>query len=230
MTALLDPPDRRVTTPPTNPFPAARRSAPDALRTAVIPPPRAEAAPDTTAVPTRNGPGRWRAALLGAAVVIAGVATVVGISAPAPLPPLPVPPPVITQLPARCFAGSCAGLDPTAQGCQQDARTIASRIVTAERRGIEIPVGVVELRGSAACGALWTRYALDPAAPVTGVSIESRDGGSASTTVDPVAGHRHLGYGTTPMLAGTVDGARAVVTPAPGAELPSRATAGIGRF
>jgi hypothetical protein len=42
-----------------------------------------------------------------------------------------------------------------------------------------------------------------------------------------VAGHRHVGYGTTPMLAGVAD-VQAVVSPAPGGELPSSATAWTG--
>ncbi len=214
MTLLLD---------PTRTLPAARRSSPDALRTATLAP-AAEPETELDLAPQRTPTSpRRRAMLLGAAVAIAGAATVVGVSTHAPLAPLP-PAPAPVSSPSTCAGGSCEGLDPTTEGCQQDARTVGSRVVTAERRGLEVPVGLIELRASATCRAVWTRYTVDPTAPVGEVSIESRDGRSEHTAVAAVAGHRHLGYGTTAMLAQAVD-VRALVSPPPGGELPSGATA-----
>ncbi len=211
---------------PTRTFPAAHRSSPDALRTAVF----ASAEPETEldlAPRTVVSPHRGRAMLVGAVVALAGVATVVGVSTHAPLEPLPAASAPIASS-STCVGGACEGLDPTTEGCQADARTVGSRVVTAERRGLEVPVGVVEVRASPTCHATWARYTVDPTSPVGGVSIESRDGRSERTTVDAVAGHRHLGYGTTPMLGDALD-VRALVTPIPGGELPSRATAWTGR-
>lgn len=225
MTALLDPTRSfRAGTAPTATVPAARRSEADAVRTAAMP---SAANPETTldeAPAARRRPGRV-GVLLGAAVALAGVATMVGVTMHAPLAPLPPPPPVPT-LPASsvCTGSSCEGLDPTTSGCQQDARTVAGRVVTARRRGIEVPVGVVELRASATCRAAWARYTVDPTAPLGEVAVQSRDGRIERSPVDAVAGHRHLGYGATPMLTGTGD-VRAAVTAAPGGELPSSATA-----
>jgi hypothetical protein len=219
MTALLD---------RTHAFPAARRSTPDALRTTRVPAPPAPAPTPETTPPARGPVTRRRplaAALLGAAVAIAGAAAFVGVSADEPLPPLPAPAPVVS--PTGCVGASCEGLDPTGEGCQHDAQTVASRIVTAERRGLEVPVGVVELRASAACRAVWGRYTVDATAPAGEVSVQSRDGRSESTAVEAVGGHRHLGYGTTPMLTGAVD-VRALVSPGPGGELPSNATVWTG--
>jgi hypothetical protein len=165
--------------------------------------------------------------LLSAAVALAAIATVVGVTVHAPLTPLPsttVAPPATTS---TCNAGSCEGLDPTTQGCQQDARTVSSRVVTAQRRGLEVPVGVVELRASSVCQAVWARYTVDPTAPLGEVAVESRDGRSERAAVDAVAGHRHLGYGTTPMLT-EPDDVRAAVSPGSGSVLPSRATAWTG--
>jgi hypothetical protein len=232
MTALLDTTRRPAATrsfpaatPPTTTFPAARRSAPDAVRTAALPPAMGS---ETTldAAPKARRPGR-RGVLVGAAVALAGVATVVAVTVHAPLAPLAPAPVAPAGSSSICAAGSCEGLDPTSAGCQQDARTITSRIVTAERRGVEVPVGVVELRGSAACHAVWARYTVDPTAPVGGVAVEGRDGRSERAAVNALTGHPHLGYGTTPMLAGSND-VRATVTPGPGHELPSRATAWTG--
>ncbi|NMO90375.1 DUF2690 domain-containing protein [Actinomycetospora sp. TBRC 11914] len=222
MTTLLDPTRSRTTA-----FPAARRSDPSGIRTASIaPPPTTEPEP-----PVRSTPPwpRRGALLLGAAVAIAGAAAVVAFTTPAPLPPLP-PAPTVTSTP--CGGGSCEGLDPTTTGCQQDARTVGSRVVTAERRGLEVPVGLVELRASASCRAVWGRYTVDPTAPVGGVAVESRDGRTEQAPIAAVPGHRHLGYGTTPMLVASADDLRVVVTPAAGGELPSAATgwtSGTGR-
>lgn len=226
MTALLDPTRSFPSAPRTTAFPAAQRSAPEAMRTAAMAP---VSTPETVLddLPTIPRPSRRRAVLLAAAVAIAGIATVVGVSAHAPLAPLPPAPGPGVASPSTCVGGSCEGLDPTSLGCQQDARTVLGRVVTAERRGLEVPVGVVELRSSAACHAVWARYTVDPTAPVGAVAIESRDGRTERTTVDAVAGHRHLGYGTTPMLAGSAD-VRAIVSPASGGELPSSATAWTG--
>ena len=224
MTALLDPTRSfPATTPRTTALPAARRSTTDAMRTAAMPP--AAAGPETTLDEARRPgwrPGR-RHMLLGVAVALAGVATAVGLTVHAPLAPLaPAPTPPASS--STCAGGTCEGLDPTAEGCQQDARTVTGRVITAERRGLEVPVGVVELRASAACHAVWARYTVDPTAPVGEISVESRDGRSERASVDAVAGHPHLGYGTTPMLTGS-DDVRAAVSPIPGHELPSRATA-----
>jgi hypothetical protein len=229
MTALLDPTRRPAATrsfpaatPPTTALPAARRSPTDAMRTAAMPP---AVGPETTLdeAPTMRRPGR-RGLLLGAAVALAGVATVVGVSMHAPLTPLPPTAVAPVTSSSTCAAGSCEGLDPTTEGCQQDARTVAGRIVTAERRGVEVPVGVVEVRASAACRAVWARYTVDPTAPVGEIAVESRDGRSERAAVEAGAGHRHLGYGTTPMLTGS-DDVRATVSPVPGGQLPSSATA-----
>lgn len=222
MTALLDPTRRRVTTLPTATIPAARRSTPDQMRTAPIA--RARGGhPIPAAAPHPSAGTRRHVALVGAALVVGGIAAVVGVSLNAPLPPLPAATGTAAVAGSPCSAGSCTGLDPTGQDCQQDARTASSRVITAERHGIEVPVGAVEVRGSAVCRAVWARYTLDTTAPVAEVAIESRDGRSEHTPVDAVPGHRRLGYGTTPMLA--ADDVRAVVSPAPGGELPSRATA-----
>ena len=233
MTALLDPTHRPAATrsfppatPPTTVLPAARRSADGAVRTAAMPP---AASPETTLTEAPvTGPPSRGGLLLGAAVALAGVATVVGLTVHAPLAPLgpaPVAAPSASTL--MCGGGSCEGLDPTTEGCQQDARTVTSRVVTAERRGVEVPAGVVELRASVACHAVWARYTVDPTAPVGEIAVESRDGRSERAAVDVVAGHPHLGYGTTPMLTGPGD-LRASVSPVPGHELPSRATAWTG--
>ena len=235
MTALLDPTHRSTATrsfpaatPPTTVLPGARRSAPGAVRTVAMPP---AASPETTLteVPVARRPGR-SGLLLGAAVALAGVATVVGLTVHAPLAPLG-PAPVVgpAASTAMCAGGSCEGLDPTTEGCQQDAHTVTSRVVTAERRGVEVPAGVVELRASVACRAMWARYTIDPTAPVGEIAVESRDGRAERTAVDVVAGHPHLGYGTTPMLTGSGD-LRASVSPVPGHELPSRATAWTGTW
>ena len=165
--------------------------------------------------------------LLGAAAALAAAATVVGVVVHAPLASLPPAAVAPAAASSTCTAGSCEGLDPTTEGCQQDARTVASRIVTAERRGVEVPAGVVEVRASAACRSVWARYSVDPTAPVAEIAIEGRDGRVERAAVDVVAGHRHLGYGTTPMLGGS-DDVRATVAAAPGGELPSRATAWTG--
>jgi hypothetical protein len=234
MTALLDTTRRPgatrsvpAATPPTTAFPAARRSAPDGLRTAALPPAMSlETTLEEVPASRMRRPGR-RGLLLGAAVALAGVATAVGLTVHAPLAPLAPAPVAPATSSSTCVAGSCEGLDPTSADCQQDARTVASRIVTAERRGVELPVGVVELRASAACHAAWARYTVDPTAPVGEVAVESRDGRSERAAVDALTGHPHLGYGTTPMLAGSND-VRAAVSPGPGHELPSRATAWAG--
>jgi hypothetical protein len=195
------------------------------MRTAAMP---SAASPETTLAeaPTTRRPGR-AGVLLGAAVALAGVATVVAVTVHAPLAPLPPTTVAPAASSSTCTAGACEGLDPTTEGCQQDARTITGRIVTAEHHGVEVPVGVVELRTSAACRAVWARYTVDPTAPVGAVAVESRDGRSERTAVDAVAGHPHLGYGTTPMLTGSTD-VRAAMSPVPGDELPSRATAWTG--
>jgi uncharacterized protein DUF2690 len=232
MTALLDPTRRPAATrsfpaatPPTTALPPARRSATDAMRTAAMP---SAASPETalTEAPARRRPGRG-GVLLGAAVALAGAAAVVAVTVHVPLAPLAPAPVAPATSSSTCAGGTCEGLDPTTEGCQQDARTVTGRVVSAERRGVEVPVGVVELRASAACHAVWARYTLDPTAPISEVAVESRDGRSERAAVDAVAGHPHLGYGTTPMLTGSND-VRAAISPLPGAELPSRATAWTG--
>ena len=103
MTSLLE---------PTRTLPAAHRSSPDALRTAVFAP---AAEPETEldlAPRTVASPRRGRAWLAGAVVALAGVATVVGVSTHAPLEPLPAAPAPIGSS-STCVGGACDGLDPT---------------------------------------------------------------------------------------------------------------------
>ncbi|WP_018332002.1 DUF2690 domain-containing protein [Actinomycetospora chiangmaiensis] len=207
-------------TTPTPAVPAARRSSPDDLRTVSWAP----TTPHDLEEP--RGAGRRWVLLLGGAVVAAAAAAGLTFAvlhpAPAPL-PVPVPPvPAPPIVAAHCSGATCVGLDPTALGCQDDARTVAGQVITAVRHGIELPVGTLEVRASPSCGAAWARYAVDTTAPVDGVAIESRDGRRQASPVDPVAGHPRLGYGTTPMLDASA--VRAVAVPRPGADLASVAT------
>src|SRR5690348_315017 len=59
---------------------------------------------------------------------------------------------------AGCYGNSCDNQDPTAMGCAGDAITHASAPIVYDD-GVSRPVtyGMVEMRYSAACNAVWTR-------------------------------------------------------------------------
>lgn len=188
----------------TTPAPA-RRSAPESFVTTALP--ATVTAPFTAAVPA---PSRRRVWLGGvAALGIAGVvgAVTLGSGAPvvAPLPPAPV---------------SLVGADPSTTRCADDARTVASQVVTLQRGRLEVPIGMLEVRTSASCGTAWARYTLDASAPVAAVAVE---GGSREEL--PVVASGRVAHGVTPMVL--ADGpVHAEVVPVDGTVLPSRSLAG----
>ena len=119
-----------------------RRSHPESFLTTAMP--SRTTAPLTASVPTpsRRVPWLVRVATLG--VSEAAVAAVIGTRA-SPVDPLPVVP------------VSLVGADPTTTGCTDDARTLTSRVLTAQRGRFEVPIGMLEVRGSARCATAWAR-------------------------------------------------------------------------
>ncbi|WP_433802966.1 DUF2690 domain-containing protein [Actinomycetospora sp. CA-084318] len=190
----------------TTPAPA-RRSAPESFATTAMP--STMTAPITAAVPA---PSRRRVWLGGvAALTVAGVVTGVVLSssgAPAPLPTVPAVP-VAPASPV-----SAVGTDAATSGCTTDARTVNSRVLTAQQGPFEVPIGTLELRESAACGTAWARYTLAAAAPVAAIAIE----GDTRQEV-PLVARGRFAHGVTPMVGATAT-VRAEAVPAGGAVLP----------
>lgn len=181
----------------------ARRSHPESFRTTAMP--STMTAPLTTSVPapSRRVPWLVGVATLGVAAAAVAVAIGTGGSSVEPLPVAPV---------------SLVGTDPTTSRCADDARTLDSRVITAQRGRLEVPVGMLEVRGSALCSTAWARYTLDASAPVSAVAIE---GGSRQEV--PLVTIGKVAHGVTPMVHADPS-LRAEVVPAASAGLPSRQT------
>ncbi|GLZ51716.1 DUF2690 domain-containing protein [Actinomycetospora sp. NBRC 106378] len=183
----------------------ARRSAPESFATTALP--STMTAPFTAAV---TAPSRRRVWLGGlAALGLVGAIGAVALGSGAtPVAPLPA---------AR---DSLVGADPSTSRCADDAQTVTSRVVTTQRGRLEVPIGMLEVRASGACGTAWARYTLDASAPVAEVAIE---GGTRQEL--PVVASGRVVHGVTSMIM--ADGpVHAVVVPVDGAVLPSRSTAG----
>ncbi|GAA4840529.1 hypothetical protein GCM10023201_33170 [Actinomycetospora corticicola] len=183
----------------------ARRSAPESFATTALP--STVTAPFTAAVPTPSRRRVWLGgmAALGLAGAIGVVALASNSAAVTPLPTAPV---------------SLVGADPSTTRCADDAQTATSRVVTMQRGRFEVPVGMLEVRTSSACGTAWARYTLDASAPVAAVVIE---GGTRQEL--PLVASGRVAHGVTPMVM--ADGpVHAEVVPVDGAVLPSRSTAG----
>ena len=181
----------------------ARRSHPESFRTTAMP--STMTAPLTASVPTPSRRVPWLAGVATLGVAAAAVAAVIGIGAPS-----------VDPLPGASV--SLVGADPTTSQCADDARTLDSRVITAQRGRFEMPVGMLEVRGSALCGTAWARFTLDAPALVSAVAIEG-----ASRQEVPLVTTGKVAHGVTPMvqLGAPV---HAEVVPTPGARLPSRQT------
>lgn len=181
----------------------ARRSHPESFRTTAMP--STMTAPLTTSVPTPSRRVPWLVGVATLGVAAAAVAVVIGTGGSS-VDPLPE---------ARV---SLVGADPTTSRCADDARTLDSRVVTAQRGRLEVPVGMLEVRGSAQCDTAWARYTLDASAPVAAVAIEG-----CSRQEVPLVTAGKVAHGVTPMVQSGAS-VRAEVVPTTGADLPSRQT------
>ncbi|MFC5061568.1 DUF2690 domain-containing protein [Actinomycetospora atypica] len=181
----------------------ARRSHPESFRTTAMP--STMTAPLTASVPTPSRRVPWLVAVATLGVAAAAVTVVIG-SGGSSVDPLPE---------ARV---SLIGADPTASGCSDDARTLTSRVLTAQRGRFEVPIGMLEVRGSARCGTAWARYTVNASAPVSAVAIEG-----APRQEVPLVTTGRVAHGVTPMVDADPS-VHAEVVPAAGADLPSRQT------
>ncbi len=120
---------------------------------------------------------------------------------------------------AGCYGDYCSGQYPDQMGCDEDARTLSSTVlsksggslgvnvgpVAASSGGDNGEIGVIELRWSEKCGTAWARLRTNRANDVTYVGIEKDDGYWQQISVNGNIPGSPAANSFTPMIYGRGD-------------------------